>query len=128
MFFLNQRTLKCTEESKDYLKISGTHPFPKGRYSFKIFVKNIKNNGLMFGVCNKKGRDGLEHTSFNDPNLISINSCGYVFNRSLMSTFSGRIKSGDVVKMLVSLPVGEIRWYCNDMELAVVDVGVFKNE
>ena len=45
-----------------------------------------------------------------------------------MSTFSGRIRSGDFVKMVVSLPIGEIRWYCNDIELAVVDCGQLKNE
>jgi hypothetical protein len=28
-----------------------------------------------------------------------------------------------MVKMIVSLPLGEIRWFANDMELFVVDVG-----
>ncbi len=93
----------------------GVVPFGVGRFSMRLFIRNIKNNGLLLGVCSSKIKESLHLCKFNDINIISINSCGYVFNRGLMSTFSGRIKSGDVVKMLVSLPLGEIRWYCNDM-------------
>ena len=69
----------------------------------------------MFGVCTNKIKDSLELASFNDSNIVSINSCGYLVNRGLMSTFNGKIKSGDIVRMIVSLPMGEIRWFCNDM-------------
>lgn len=123
VYFLNKKTLKCIEEVKDYAKVIGSLPFPKGRFSLRVFVKSIKNNGFMMGVCTKNIKDTIHLASFNDSNITSINSCGYAFNRGLMSTFSGRIRSGTMVKMIVSLPLGEVRWFANDMELFVVNLG-----
>jgi hypothetical protein len=50
--------------------------------------------------------DTLEKISFNDHNLISFNSCGYIINRGMMIMSNGRIKNGDIVKMIVNIPRG----------------------
>jgi hypothetical protein len=36
---------------------------------------------------------------------------------------TAKIKSNDVVKMLVNKSQGLVRWFCNDIEVAVADMG-----
>jgi hypothetical protein len=55
--------------------------------------------------------------------MLTINSCGYLVNQGLMTSISGKIKSGDNLRMVVGTSTGEIRWYCNDVEIAGADLG-----
>ena len=82
----------------------------------------------MLGVCSQKVKDSLDSVPFNDQSLISINSCGYVVNRGKMSVFPGRVRIDDVVKMIVSISSEEVRWFCNDIELARAELGSLKKE
>ena len=114
------------EDVRDYSKIASASALGSGKHCFRILVNNIKNNGLMLGVCTENAKQNMDNIPFNDLNLISINSCGYLINRGRMSTFSGKIKSGDTLRMLINRSLGEVRWYCNDMELAAAEMGPLK--
>ncbi len=59
VYFLNKKTLKCMEDTKDYFKIVGKHAIPYGRFHIRFTVKNIKNNGLLLGVCTSKAKQQL---------------------------------------------------------------------
>jgi hypothetical protein len=121
--FLNQRTLKCLEDAKDYIKVPSTTPLGLGRYCLRLRIRNIKNNGLMVGICSLAAKQSIGSIKFNDLSTISINSCGYVVNKGVMSPFAGRMKTGDVVRMVVSPSIGDVRWFCNDIEVAVAEMG-----
>lgn len=116
------------EDTKDYFKIAGTTVYPFGRYSCRFIVKNIKNNGLLLGVCSNKSRNQLQNLSFNDKNLISLNSCGYVINRGAMVSYSWKIKPGDQLSMLVCTSTNEIKWICNNIEMAHAELGSMRHE
>lgn len=58
LHWLNRRTLKNLEDVKDYNKIVSS-ALPKGISKLRFQVNTIKNNGLLLGVCNSKGRDSL---------------------------------------------------------------------
>ena len=81
----------------------------------RLMVVNIKNNGLIMGVCGEKTKNNLLTAVFNDMNMITINSCGYVVNSGKMTTFNAKIKSGDTLKMVVNTIEGSIRWSCNSI-------------
>jgi len=128
VYYLNKKSLKCLEDTKDYFKIAGETTYPFGRYVCRFLVKNIKNNGLLLGVCNNKFRNQIENLPFNDKNLISLNSCGYVINRGAMVPFGWKIKSGDQLDMLVCTSTNEIKWVCNNIELAHAELGSLRDE
>jgi hypothetical protein len=128
LHWLNKRTLKNLEDVKDYNKSVGDEALPPGISKMRIHVHSIKNNGLLFGVCSKRVKEALESTTFNDQAMISINSCGYVTNRGGMVMTSARIKQGDIIKMLVNLSQGVITWSCNDVQVAVADMGPLNKE
>lgn len=65
LHWLNKRILKNLEDVKDYNKVVGG-ALPRGISKLRFQVNVIKNNGLLLGVCNSKGRDGLESAAFND--------------------------------------------------------------
>lgn len=65
LHWLNKRTLKNLEDVKDYNKVVGG-ALPRGISKLRFQVNAIKNNGLLLGVCNSKGRDRLENAAFND--------------------------------------------------------------
>ena len=69
----------------------------------------------------------MDKLKFNDFGLISIVSCGYVVNRAKMTAFKVPIANGDTIKMLKNRS-GELRWYCNDIEIAVADLGPSKDD
>ena len=87
---------------KDYLKTASSAPLGSGKSCVRLLIVNIKNNGLMLGVCGEKTKNNISKAVFNDLNMISINSCGYVFNCGKMSSFNAKIQSGDAIKMIVS--------------------------
>lgn len=41
---------------------------------------------------------------------------------------AAKIKSLDTVKMLVNKSQGLVRWFCNDIEIAVADMGYLSKE
>lgn len=41
---------------------------------------------------------------------------------------NAKIKSKDIVKMVVNLSQGIIQWFCNDIEVAVTDMGSMNKE
>ena len=45
-----------------------------------------------------------------------------------MSTFKGKIVSGDTIKMTMNQTTGELRWHCNEIEIAVADLGQLKHQ
>ena len=98
------------EDVKDYVKITSRTPFMKGLSSMKIYVKNIKNNGLLFGICDESSKEKINQIKFNDFRLVSINSCGYVINKAKMLTFKSKISIGDTIKMTVDRNKGYVRW------------------
>lgn len=104
--YLNNKTLKSLQDTRDYLKITSVSPLQEGKSCMKILVLNIKNNGLIMGVCTSKVRNNLEKTAFNDVNMISINSCGYIVNCGKMASINAKIQSGDALKMIVSTVQG----------------------
>jgi len=122
VYFLNKKTLKNQEDIRDYNKIVAEAPIPSGRHKFRITVKNIKNNGLMFGICTNRLKT-INNLPFNDISIISLNSCGYLVNRGIMTMTNSNIKSGDVIKMLVDRSAGEVRWSVNDIEVCLAEIG-----
>lgn len=113
---------------KDYNKVIAVQPLSLGIHKFRVSVRNIKNNGLLIGVCNEKIKESLGNTTFNDINLISLNSCGFIINRGIINMSNGKIKNGDIIKVVIDTFKGFIRWYCNDIEVALADLGIMKLE
>ena len=61
--------------------------------------------------------------------MVCLNSCGYVINRGAMTLNSiAKIKSSDVIKMFVNKSQALVRWFCNDIEVAVADMGSMSKE
>lgn len=128
LHWLNKRTLKNLEDVKDYNKAVAEHPLLPGISKLRILVHSIKNNGLLIGICSRKAKESLDSTAFNDQSMISFNSCGYVTNRGAMVMTNARVKQGDTIKMLVNLSQGVITWFCNDIGVAMADMGALNKE
>jgi len=45
-----------------------------------------------------------------------------------MHSLPWRVKSGDELTMLVSTSTGELRWFCNNIEIAYADLGSLTKE
>lgn len=129
LHWLKDSTLKNLEDVRDYNKVVSPQPLRDGISKLRFMAHTIKNNGLLIGICNSKGKEGLSTAAFNDPNLVCINSCGYIINQgAMMFSPLAKIKSGDAVKMIVNKSQGIIRWFCNDIEIATADMGYFRHE
>lgn len=89
----------------------------------RILVHSIKNNGLLLGLCTRKLRETISTAPFNDPALLSLNSCGYLTNRGAIVMTPARVRPGDTLKMSVNLSQGLVEWFCNDVGVAVADMG-----
>jgi len=76
----------------------------------------------MFGICTNRLKT-INNLPFNDISIISLNSCGYLVNRGIMTMTNSNIKSGDVIKMLVDRSAGEVRWSVNDIEVCLAEIG-----
>ena len=51
-----------------------------------------------------------------------------MINKAKMNTFNGKISLGDTISMKLNRNQGDIRWYCNDIEVAVATLDHFKHE
>jgi hypothetical protein len=59
LHWLNKRILKNLEDVRDYNKAIGEHALSPGISKMRIIVHNIKNNGLLFGICTGKVKEAL---------------------------------------------------------------------
>lgn len=127
--WLNKHILKNLEDVRDYNKAIGEHPLSPGISKMQILIRNIKNNGLLFGICTGRVKESFEKTTFNDASMITLNSCGYITNRGAMTLFNyAKMKAGDTVKLQVNMSQGRVFWYCNDVEVGTADMGPLNKE
>jgi hypothetical protein len=45
-----------------------------------------------------------------------------------MTPTNARIKNGDIIKVLVNRSQGFIKWFINDVEVALADLGLLSSE
>jgi hypothetical protein len=55
----------------------------------------------------------MNKAAFNDINLVSLSSCGYVINKGVMIPTHARLINGQTIKVMVDTYSGVIKWYCD---------------